>query len=375
MFQNAGFNRHGRKNEKMVEWKVRLYRNGDEEQIVDLLNSQLAADANLEEISSRSNAISMDSWIWNFKNNPYGFLIAVSEHKEKIIGYMGLFCYDMKVGDKIIRGSQGSRLFVHPDFRRQGMFLEIGKTLLKAAGERGVTLSIAFPNEPAYRGHIQYGWFEAYKIPVMTTYFDISSILRKRKTLLPGLVSRAINYYYSRKRKGKIPSEDLSIKKITRFDKRIDDFWNRVAERHKMMNVRNSTYLNWRYLDKPKATYETFIAEKEGQIEGYLVTDKQQDETANVGWIIDVLCSSRSVFLNLVRHAVEHLNSYSVDSIRCFIQENKSEYEWMKKSGFTGYPRPKVTMIARINSPEISQALYDEASKDWYVTYGDGDFM
>jgi hypothetical protein len=189
------------------------------------------------------------------------------------------------------------------------------------------------------------------------------------------LVSRAINYHYSRKRKGKIPFEDLSIKKITRFDKRIDDFWNRVAKHHRLMIVRDSTYLNWRYFDKPNATYETFVAEKEGQIEGYLVTDKLQDETANVGWIIDVLCSSRSVFLNLVHHAVGHLRSYSVDSIKCFIQKNKSEYEWMQRSGFTSYPRPKITVIARINSPEISHALYNEASKDWYVTYGDGDFM
>jgi len=359
----------------MVEWKVRLYRDGDEEGIVNLLSSQLAPDARVK-ISPRSNAISMSSWIWNFKNNPYGFLIAVSERKEQIVGYLGLFCFNMKIGDRIIKGSQGSRLYVHPDFRRQGMFLEIGKTLLTAAGEKGIPFSIAIdPNEPAYHGHLQYGWFDACRFPVMTTYFDISNTLKKRNTLLSSLFSRAINYHYSRKRKGKIPSEDLNIKKIGRFDKRIDDFWNRVANDHRMMIVKDSTYLNWRYFDNPNVAYETFIAEKQGRIEGYLVTNKLQDETANVGWIIDALSSSRSVFLTLIHHAVEHLKDYSVDSIKCLIAKNKYEYKWMQNSGFTSYPRPKITVIARINSPEISLESYNEASKDWYMTYGDSDFM
>lgn len=366
----------------MVEWKVRLYQDGDEEQIVDLLNLELMLDAKLrgEETKAKTyttdswKTYAMDSWLWNFKNDPYGFLTAVGEHKGKIIGIMSLFYFDMKLGDKIIRTSQGSALFVHPDFRRQGMFLEIGRTLLETSGKRGVPLAFCFPNKIAADGHVKYGWFFFSMVPVMTTYFDISRTVKARGIPLSGLVSKAINYYYSRKRRHKIPSDDVNIKKITRFDKRIDNFWNRVAKQHEMITVRDSKYLNWRYFDKPKATYEVFVAEKEGQIEGYLVTNKLQNESVNVGWIIDVLCISKNVFLNLVHYAVDHLQKYSVDSIKCLMNDNKSEYKWIQETGFTSYPRPKLRMIARINSEEVADS-FRVYSKDWYVTYGDCDFM
>jgi len=358
----------------MVEWKVRPYQEGDETEIVDLYNLDLKLDSEKRVEESTIKQYSLDNWLWMFKNNPYGFLTIVGEHKGRIVGLMNLFCMDMKIGDRTIRASQASGLFVHPKYRRQGMFLAIGRTMFEIAEKMGIQFSIGFPNEPAYRGHIQYGWFEASMVPVMTTYFDISKSVKARGIPLSSFVSRLINYNYARKRKHKIPQEDLEIKRISRFDERVDYLWNRALNNHGMMTVRNSKYLNWRYFDKPNSTYEIFVAEKNDQIEGYLVTNKLQNESNNVGWIIDVLCTSKNVFLNLVHYAINHLQKYSVDSIKCLMNKNKSEYKWIQELGFTSYPRPKQRMIARINSREVSNLIHNY-SEDWYVTYGDCDFM
>ena len=358
----------------MVEWKVRPYQEGDETQIVDLYNLDLKLESERRGEETTRRQYSLDDWLWAFKNNPYGFQVIVGEHEGRIVGLMGAICMDMKIGDRTIRASQASGLFVHPDYRGQGMFLEIGRTMFEIAEKMGIQFSIGFPNEPAYRGHIQYGWFEASMVPVMTTYFDISKSVKARGIPLSSIVSKLINYNYARKRNHKIPQEDLEIKRVSHFDERINGLWNRVSNNHSMMTVRDSKYLNWRYFDKPNSTYEVFIAENNGQIEGYLVTDKLQNESVNVGWIIDVLCISKNVFLNLVHYAVDHLQKYSVDSIKCLMNNNKSEYKWIQETGFTSYPRPKLRMIARINSEEVADS-FRVYSKDWYVTYGDCDFM
>jgi GNAT superfamily N-acetyltransferase len=357
----------------MVEWQVRPYQKGDECQIVDMYNLDFKLDSEKRGEETRRQ-YSLDDWLWQFENNPYGFLTIVAEHREKIVGVMSSFYMDMKIGNRTIRSSQASGLFVHPDYRKQGMFLAIGRTMFEIAQKIGIQFSIGFPNEPAYRGHIQYGWFEASMLPVMSTYFDISKSVKAKGIPLSSIVSRLMNYYYARKRRHKIPQKDLEIKEISRFDERVNHFWNRVLNNHSMITVRDSKYLNWRYFDKPNSTYEVYVAENNGQIEGYLVTNKLQNESYSVGWIIDVLCISKGVFLNLVHYAVDHLQKYSMDSIKCLMNNNKSEYKWIQETGFTSYPRPKLRMIARINSEEVADS-FRIYSKDWYVTYGDCDFM
>lgn len=358
----------------MFEWKVRFYHEGDETGIVDLYNMDLKMDSKGRGEESSLKEYSLETWLWNFKKDPFGFLTVVGEHEGKIVGHMSLFYLDMKIGERTVRASQASGLFVHPDYRGQGIFLAIGKTMVQQAAEEGVPFTFGFPNEPAYHGHLKYGWFDVSMIPVMTTYFDISKSVKAKGIPLAGLVSRLINHYYAEKRGQKIPSEDLRITKISHFDERIDEFWNRVSSNHGMIVIRNRKYLNWRYFEKPNATYDVFLAERNGQIEGYLVTNKLQSESANVGWIIDVLCSSRNVLMNLVHAAIEYLREFSVDSIKCLIQKNQVEYQGLQKLGFTGYPRPKQRLCARINSPHISQ-MYKEVADEWYVTYGDCDFM
>ena len=97
-------------------WKVRMYQEGDEIGIVSLVN-----------LVFPSSEYRMRCWLWEYKNNPYRFLTVVAEHKGKIVGHMGLFLIDVKVGNRVIRRSQACDLCVHPDFRHQGMFFGYGK--------------------------------------------------------------------------------------------------------------------------------------------------------------------------------------------------------------------------------------------------------
>lgn len=352
-----------------MSWKVRLYQEGDEIGIVNLLK-----------LVFPESEYNMRRWLWKYKANPRGFMAVVGEHRGEIVGHMGLVLVDLKVGNGIIRGSQACDLCIHPDFRRQGMFLAIGKTLMMKASEKEVFLTYGFPNEPAYYGHIKYGWFDVARIPVLVTYFNSYRVLAEKYNPLRTLdpltkrFSRIVDYFFSKRRKLEFSSiKDLRITEVSRFDERINDFWNRVSKNYSIIVVRNLKYLNWRYFERPDVDYDVLLAEKAGQIEGYLVLSKRKSESQKAGYIVDVLSSSKDVFLNLVHRSIECLGRRSVDSIRCLILGDLVSYEALKQSGLSPYFQRKQRFIARINSRQFFQPY--EKAKEWYVTYGDSDHI
>jgi hypothetical protein len=348
----------------MRAWRVRDYQDGDETDIVNLVNIEGKPRYDLRQ------------WLWWFKNNPYGFLTCVSEHDGKIVGHMGLSLLDIKVGDQIIRASQASALIVHPDFRHQGMFLAIGKALMKKASEEGVLFTYGFPNEPAYRGHLKYGWFDVSMIPVLATYFNTYETTTMR-TLGPlaKTVSSFVDYFFSKKRSRKfLPIENLRISQISRFDESINEFWNRVSKDYGVIVVRNSKYLNWKYFSRPDAHYNVLLAERDGQVEGYLVLYIRELGKKKYGYIIDVLCRSEDVFLNLLHRAFKYFSEKKVGSTKCLMLKNYFTYRTLKDQGFTPFLRRKIRLCARINSPDLFP-FYRAHAKQWYVTYGDCDFI
>jgi len=354
------------------EWKIRMYQEGDEIGIVNLMNL----------VMPRS-AYKMNRWLWEYKNNPYGYLIVVAEHNGNIVGHMGLFLIEIKVGNKIIMGSQACDLCVHPDFRRQGMFLAIGKALMRKASDEGVFLTYGFPNEPAYYGHIKYGWFDVFKIPNAFIYFNTYNALIKKYEKLRRIenltkpLSKILDYYFLKctrtLQRDFLSINNIKISKVSYLDENINKFWCNVSKDYDIIVVRNSKYLNWRFFDRPNVDYDVFLAEKAGQIEGYLVSTTSKSERMKSGWIVDVLSTSEDVFLKLICIAIEHLIKQSVDSIECLMPKNHVWYKTLKKTGFLFLHPLRKRFIARINSPQFIQAYKKE--KEWYVTYGDSDWM
>ena len=82
---------------------------------------------------------------------------------------------------------------------------------------------------------------------------------------------------------------------VSRFDERINHLWTRVSNQHNIMVVRNKDYLNWRYIAVPDVDYLVCLAEKAGEILGYIILRCIQREYRKVGIIFDILAESQEV--------------------------------------------------------------------------------
>ncbi len=328
-------------------WKVRPYHDGDEIGIVALQNNE-----------PNGRPYTLKHWFWRYKNNPYGFLTVVAEHDGKIVGHMGWWLLKMRFGGKTVVASQASELAVHKDYRRQGMFLAIGKALAEMAQVQKVHFTYGFPNAPAYAGHLQYGWMDVTQIPLLTGYFDTYPMIGRP-------FSSVANLFYRKLKKE--PEPDQAIAKINRFPESISSLTRDVLSHHGIFVERDAEYLNWRFCENPERKYEVFAYE-----EGYVVTSTESFGQRNVGYIIDLVSKDEASFLALSQKAIMELAKHEVDSIKCLI--TSSSQDTLKKTGFTFFPKRNQTLIARVNTEDFQQ-IYNANKQSWFITYGDCDFI
>ena len=364
-------------------WSVRLYKEGDELGILELMRL-----SGIKRTSER--------WFWEYKNNPFGHHIGVAEHNGQIVGHMALIPTYMKIGDKTVMGSQAVDLVVHPKFRRQGMFLALGKMLTEEAGKKDMGITYGFPNAPAHSGHLKYGWFDVCKVRLLIKPINMNKVvnlldqhrmlgfLNKYKIsrnviksilqiILPiiSFFSRILNRIQDNNY-----LRNFEIRTTESFDDRIDDFWKKALKNYTIIVARNKKYLNWRYFEKPNEKYTVLLAEENEEILGYIVLKSRSQKNLRLGYVVDVLALSdkKVVVQSLVLKAIEHFRKQNVDAIFCWVLNNNWSahmyYKVLKYNGFialTSFP-----LIARVNSPRFSKESFEDSTK-WYITIGDSD--
>jgi hypothetical protein len=70
----------------MKQWKVRIYQEGDETGIIDLMNLVFRQTKyDMEYTRERA----MKFWSWKYKTAPRGFLTVVADDHGKLVGHIG----------------------------------------------------------------------------------------------------------------------------------------------------------------------------------------------------------------------------------------------------------------------------------------------
>jgi len=368
-------------------WSVRIYKEDDELSILKLMK--------LSGIERTS-----EDWFWEYKNNPFGHLIGVAEHNGQIVGHMALIPTLMKIGDKVALGSQAVDLVVHPEFRRQGMFLAIGKFLIKEAGKEGIDISYGVPNKPAHSGHLKYGWFDVCEVPLLIKPINMNKIVnfldkyRMIRFLIRYKISRNAAKFllqfiftiisFISKIFNRIEDDDntrsVETRAIKSFDDRIDDFWKKISRDYTIIVIRDKKYLNWRYFKKPNVKYTVLLAEKNGEILGYIVLRSRNEKNLRVGYIVDVFTSldKEIVIQSLISQAIEHFRKENADLIICWMSKNSSSacvyHKILRYNGFIRFFTRSYPLIARVISSKLSRTFVGD-SKKWYFTMGDSDHI
>lgn len=348
---------------------IRTYREGDEYAIFHLTNIVYSKTGNLQNW--------LKYWKWKFihtSERPTN--IWVAEYENKIVGHIAYIPLRMVYQNKKIIGCQAVDLIIHPDYRRKGIFIAMGRKALDTAGERGITIAFGFGTKEARMGHLKYGWFDVCSLPRLFKPLRLETVLQKRiqNRLLLKISSAVLTPYIKRRfQTKKIPSvQGAMIKKISSFDERFDDFWKKTHLSLGICVVRDSKYLNWRYIKAPHQKYVVFSAERGNEALGFIVV-RVREGVFKSGEIVDILTLPciKEVANNLILKAINYLEKEKVCGVHCWLLGNESYYNVLRKCGFIPL-RHTQKFIARANSQEVNREFL-KRKENWFITMGDSD--
>lgn len=353
------------------KWLIRDYREGDEEQIFELVEAVQG-----ERVPEKEHWLK--GWKWMFVDNPdSAFIIWLAEHDGKMVGVYPAIIETMKVEDKVIKGAQLVDTMTHPHYRRHGICSTLGKKALSEIENGKARLAYCFPTQQVYPLHMKSGWLDISPLQVMIKPLNLYSLLEKyltRKRLLLRIFiiagKLATKIVFRSKKPPRV--NGLAVSQISYFDDRFDAFWQKVSNDYNIIVVRDKKYLNWRYIDVPNAKYMVYVAEKDEEIYGYVVLGYDKTKELTFGYIYDIIAPSdrEDVIQCLISKSVERFEEQKVDVIFSQMVPNKIYRKALLKNGFIPYFRSKSRFIAYNASPNLSQSFIKNP-KNWFIQKGD----
>ena len=323
-----------------VPIEIRPYRSGDEVGIIKLF----------EEVFRKSKDLAR--WRWYYENGPHGPAITeVALHKGRIIGHYSGIPGKFQIGTSTHLAFLPSDTMVHEDYRDLKTFLTLVQRVYKRCVEKGICLVYGFPNEMSA---VPFNKFLRWKL------FEDISALELPLSHLQGFG---------------LPRAGVFIRAVERFDQNLDPLWRRSIPMEKLSLIRDSTYLNWRYVDKPSVKYYRFLAQDlRGLPLGYAV-GKIFIQEKGIGDIMDIAAtgdSREAVFKSLAQELIKTLADEGAEHATSWYPTYHEGYRFLLDLGFrpTG---PKTRFGYRLLIPGALEEsrLMDRSA--WHVTMGDSD--
>ena len=305
------------------------------------------------------NRRNLANWHWKFKGrNPAGEPIMIyAENDDDIIGHFAAIPMNYWLDGKEIVGSHSAAMMIDPAWQNKGLIKFVADKLIKELSEQMIPFTYGYPNDNAYDLHIKLLGYE--DVAMQRLFYKK---MKNKRDNIPVTTSGVLNW-----------------QKIECFGDRVNALWDSAKNDFKAIVIRNSAFLNWRYLDRPDVPYYAFGAFNGDILEGYCVLKFYQDENILRGHFIDLFTQDGNSDCGrfLVENGLRFFNDKEVNEVMLWMQGSPFFEDILKEFGFNvdgvsggGWPGASRPMICRFNvKPEKYRPLLNE--KNWYFTMGD----
>jgi Acetyltransferase (GNAT) domain len=261
-----------------VPWSIRAYRPGDERALVALF----------ERVFGRP--ITEAHWRWKLKQPPSpveNVWLAV-DGDMLVFHYAGIPTrYRLPGGDVTAMVSVDT--MTAPEFQRRGLLSSVGREVYDTWREAGVPFVIGLPNERWGSRTGALGWEPLFPLQWLVRPLRPEAILARRLKL-PTLARLAFlgavwnGFWRIRVRR----DSEVQMRPVERAGPEFDRLWQRCGADAPVSVVRDSAWVNWRYLDANAGAYRVLLAEREGQPIGYVAYRVETHPGGVAGFIAEL---------------------------------------------------------------------------------------
>jgi len=328
--------------------QVRTYREGDDNNIVELLKESFNGWPFFD-----INCSPINYWRWKYQDNPNGKgIIVCAETENKIVGISTAVPQKIKIKNDVYLGFYATDAAVHPDYRRMGInnkMRELREKLWTKANAKfvyGITVNPIVVNSSVIKKIFPHHLTQRINYPIRIKNISIQlqqkEIVNRLKTRLWFYKEKTINRIKTLKI-GSREVGNLQISDIKEFDERWKEFWSKVRTNYFFIFERSNSYLNWRYCDKRSGDYKVRIIEEDNKILGYSVLKINKLEEYQKGYIVDFLTlpDRLDAAYFLVIDTIDYFDDMGINQIDFQVIKEHPYNEIFLKHGFINTEGPR----------------------------------
>src|SRR5262245_11102461 len=235
-----------------TSWIIRPYRAGDERALTALFGRVFGR------------AIGEEHYRWKLRQLPTpveNVWLAV-DGDAPIFHYAGIPTrYHLPGGEVMAMVSVDT--MTAPEYQRRGLLSAVGREVYDTWRAAGVAFVIGLPNERWGSRAAALGWEPLFDLQWLARPLRPEAILARRLGM-PALarltpVGAAWNALWRLRR-----DSSVKVRSVERAGPEFDQLWQRYGADAAASVVRDSAWVNWRYLDAPVFDYRVLLAERGG---------------------------------------------------------------------------------------------------------------
>jgi predicted N-acetyltransferase YhbS len=332
----------------------------------------------------------MNRWDWQFHNNPacdsVEFLMWVAELEDEIVGFLASFPTRFKVFDKEVIIRLPCDLMVSSAARGR----RVGEKLIRAYIETEELILNALAYSPA-AGRLYYrlGYREVDAERLRMRPYDLRPTLRdvlsrrlSRRACrvltrpIASVVGGILNLGFGVINRVMVPahSDEFDVRPCAVADAGFDELWKRISPAFPITAVRDSRWVQWRFLDDPSFEHRLLCAfDQQRGLVGYVDVRISTKNGLRFGRILDLFCDPGAPDLaeSLVAAGIRHLEAEGVDMITCLGHLSGLQRVIAKFCYLVPKRYQKPALIVWKGHEAMAGAVYD--SDQWHLTHADGD--
>lgn len=320
---------------------------------------------------------------WQYYLNPSGkavIKLANDSEKNILAGEYIVIPMKLKVEDKVVIGTLSLNTLTRKEYRGQGIFTGLANGVYKECSNKGLAFTYGFPNQNSYPGFIKKLEFkELGQVPLVIKPLNYKVIVEKKINKYLSKLVPSFNSYkrYNDKNKNK----DFNVYAIDEDNvKDIDVLWDKIKDSFKVIGVRDSQYIKWRYINIPLRKYKILALKKDNEILGYIVGNFRDVDGINSGMIVDFIFDHNHPKAGniLVNALMKYFKSENVHMVGSLLMSNSAEYKVLKNNGFYRCPKflepqPFPFIYRAHTSDGEDSCMYN--FDNWFLTMGDYDVI
>ncbi len=314
----------------MSNLSLRPYQPGDEQAILELFSVCYPG------------AMAPAAWAWRFRDNPAGAgVITLAWDGATLAAHYAVTSLAMGCQGRAVAAGLSGTTMTRPAYRGRRLFPLLGRETYDRMCAAGMGMVWGFPNHLSHRGFIRdLEWADIYEVP---------------KFLWQPAGTAAVASSVD------VPAE------LPEFDDRFDALWARVGAGMQLAVRRDRRHLDWRYARHPDQRYRILAAAEPGQLLGYAVFKRYQDEFQ----VVDLLSlPDPAIGERLVLRVAELALAEGAAGVSLWLNVAHPLHAALEKLGFRN-AAPITYLGGRAWQPDLVPIARDY--RNWHVTMGDSD--